>query len=180
MRKLIAVLGAALLTSVWSQAAVLRVGYEQGPDSQWTATFELDNTGPLQELTGFTVYFSEALFLDLSLAASPATWDSIVVQPDLALMSPGFLDSLASAPEQALQIGQRLGGFTVGFRFLGADAPPMIPFEIVDSQFNVLLAGMTVPIPEPRAAALAGLGLVVVLAAALRRRGVGGAPGPQP
>jgi len=151
-----------------SHAAVMVVSFSQLAGDQWQTDLVLVNDGTPEQITGFTVYFDESLFTDLSVASSPANWDSLVIQPDLALASPGFFDSLVIAPGSPLLLGQQQAGFSVLVRYVGAGSPPMVPFEIVDAQFNVLFSGLTTPIPEPASALLLLGGLTGVVVA--RRR----------
>jgi len=143
---LMALLG--LLGPTAARAAVITASFEQLIGSTWTVEFEVTNDGEPLELTGFTVYFPQALFSNLSVAATPVAWDTIVIQPDLALASPGFFDSLLLDSMAPLLLGQTQAGFRAEFIFLGVGVPPMLPFEIVDQQFNVLFAGVTTLIPE--------------------------------
>ena len=145
-----------------SHAAVMVVSFSQLAGDQWQTDLVLVNDGTPEQITGFTVYFDESLFTDLSVASSPANWDSLVIQPDLALASPGFFDSLVIAPGSPLLLGQQQAGFSVLVRYAGAGSPPMLPFEIVDTQFNVLFSGMTTPIPEPATLILFFAGLLIL------------------
>jgi len=151
-----------------SHAAVMVVSFSQLAGDQWQTDLVLVNDGTPEQITGFTVYFDESLFTDLSVASSPANWDSLVIQPDLALASPGFFDSLVIAPGIPLLLGQQQAGFSVLIRYAGAGSPPMLPFEIVDANFNVLFSGLTTPIPELPTVMLLTMGLGLI--AACRRR----------
>jgi hypothetical protein len=151
----------ALACTVRVQAAVMTAQYSQ-PGGQWQVAFNILNDGTPAQVAHFSVFFDQASFSALSLGASPATWDSIVVQPDLALQAPGFLDSLALSPQSNLGIGQARGGFSVGFNFSGAGTPGSLRFQVLDESFQVLFEGQTVTVPEPPAWLLALLGLDVV------------------
>jgi len=152
-----------------ARAAVLWVDYRQVAPVQWDVEFRLANNGSLPAVTGFTVYFPHTEFQAMSLSASPAAWDSLVIQPDMVLQSPGFLDSVLLNPAQPLLPGQSQGGFVARLEYLGAAPPPMLTFEIVDLEFNVLFSGTTSLVPEPTTATILALGLVA-LGVRLRRR----------
>jgi len=151
-----------------SHAAVLVASFSQLTGNQWQTDLVLVNDGTPEQITGFTVYFDQSLFSDLSVANSPVNWDSLVVQPDLALASPGFFDSLVIDPVSALSLGQQQAGFSMLVRYDGPGSPSMLPFEIVDSQFNVLFSGMTSPIPELPGWALLLIGLPLLSRWAMR------------
>lgn len=111
------------------------------------------------------------------LLGSPVAWDSLVIQPDAALASAGFLDAqlLSGA---GLTSGQSAQGFSLQFSYLGQGRPPELPFEIVDANYQVLYSGITspvTPVPEPTGAALLLLGLGSWVAL---RRTQGAAPSP--
>lgn len=122
--------------------------------------------------TGFTIYASEAVFMNLTIPTPPtADWDAQVVEPDTTLASPGWYDALA------LQAAPSLSGpFLMRFVWLGGPKTPgSQPFDIyeLDSLGNLTVVddGRTVPrsLPEPATALLvvAGLG---ALRATRRRR----------
>ena len=145
-----------------SHAAVMVVSFSQLAGDQWQTDLVLVNDGTPEQITGFTVYFDESLFTDLSVASSPANWDSLVIQPDLALASPGFFDSLVIAPGSPLLLGQQQAGFSMLVRYAGSGIPPMLPFEIIDEDFNILFSGVTSPIPEPSISFFLAFGLLGV------------------
>lgn len=141
-----------LLVCVGAQAATLTSTYTPLGGSSWSVAFDLENDGSPPTVGGFTVYFDEALFGPLSLLNSPSSWDSLLVQADPAIPDAGFLDAQVINAADALSVGQSIGGWTVQFRFLGAGLPGALPFDIVDSNFNVLHSGSTVavlPVSEP-------------------------------
>lgn len=153
-------------------AAEMTAAFTHETGATWQVDLNVINDGVPATFSGFTVYFSEALYADLALIASPAAWDSIVVQPDLGLASAGFLDSALFDRNQPLTAGQSQGGFTVQFTLLGNGAPAPLLFDIVDENYNVLSSGQTAAVPEPAMLVqlLAGIGVLGCVVA--RRRGV--------
>ena len=90
-------------------------------------------------INDFTIYFPEASFASLVLNSSAANWDSLIVQPDTALHSAGFLDSLALG--SGIATGASLGGFEVKFNYLGQGLPPALHFDIGDANFQPVFSG---------------------------------------
>jgi hypothetical protein len=163
----------ALLLCVGAQAAALTSTYTSLGGNSWLVAFDLDNDGSPTIISGFTVFFDEALFGPLTLLNSPGTWDSLLVQPDPAIPDAGFLDALAIDAADELGIGQSVGGWTVQVQYLGAGLPGALPFDIVDRSFDVLESGVTavvLPVSEP--------GVTALLAAALLACGIGRRRGP--
>lgn len=159
----ILVLATALLALSTGNAAQINASYSQVAGASWAVDFAVTNDGTSTEITGFTVYFSEMLFADLVVDASPAQWDSIAIQPDLNLQSPGFLDSVLLGGSAPLTRGQTQGGFRVAFTFLGVGSAPMLAYDIVDQNFHVLFSGTTTaPIPEPSTVLMLVFGLAIV------------------
>lgn len=183
MKRIFALILAAMLSGGSAQAAVIEAGLTPLGGSDWRVDFRVTNDGSPAAITGFTVYFSEALFADLALVSSPAEWDSIVIAPDLLLQAPGFFDALLLDPSTPLLAGQSVDGFSVQFSFLGTGTPPMLPFQIVDASFETLFEDTTVPFANqvPAASPLMlvalGLGLMGVL---VRRRASKGPLPPRP
>jgi hypothetical protein len=180
MRRFLFLIVAAMLCGTSAKAAVIEASFSKLLGSSWQGEFRLTNDGSPAEITGFTVYFAETLFANLVLVASPSEWDSLVIEPDTALPAAGFLDALLLDPSQPLLTGQSTQEFSLAFEFLGTGAPPMLPFQIVDEDFQTLFEGRTVPfvsqVPEPGSLALAAVGLGLIGAAVRRRaRGVGSA-----
>lgn len=144
-----------------AQSAQLNSSFHQGVGNSWILDLTLVADGSPTEVRGFSAYFADGPFADLLLLGSAASWDSLVIQPDAALASAGFLDAqLLSGP--GLMPGQSLGGFSVQFSYLGSGRPPELPFEIVDAGYQVLYSGITTPVtpvPEPASPVLLLLGL---------------------
>ena len=86
--------GACLLAlSLQASAAQMTASFVQEAGSTWHVDLAVLNDGVPTAFSGYTVYFSELLYGGLSLRTSPSDWNSLLVQPDLALASAGFLDS---------------------------------------------------------------------------------------
>jgi hypothetical protein len=156
-------LGAATLAApLCSAAASIAATFHQMTGSQWIGDFVVTGDGSPSVINDFTIYFPDASFAALSLGASPAGWDSLVVQPDTALHSPGFLDSLALG--SGIGTAASLGGFEVKFNFLGTGSPPPLRFDINDANFHAVYSGLTTAtvvtaVPEPETAWLFLVGL---------------------
>lgn len=166
MRRSFWILGLLAMFLGPASAAVVGANFTQQSGSAWTVDLSITNDGTPAEITGFTVYFSESLFADLVVDASPAAWDSIAIQPDLVLGA-GYFDTFLLDPSAPLALGQTQAGFRVAFTFLGADAPPMLDYDIVDQSFQILESGVTIPpinnVPEPTSLALVSLALLGTL-----------------
>jgi len=106
---------AALLAGSSAYATTVYGDFANIGANKWTGSFVVVNDGSLAELSNFTVYFDQAYANNLVLLQSPATWDTIVIEPDLPLSSNGFLDGLAIALADVLKPGERIGEFSVGF-----------------------------------------------------------------
>jgi len=170
MVRTVVILLLALLSLSSANSANISASFQHLSGTHWAVDLETSNDGDPPVITGFTIYFPAALFSSLSVANSPAQWDSIVIQPDLGLASPGFFDSFITNPGSALLPGQTATGFRVEVQFLGIGSPPMLQFEIVDQNFNVQFTGLTsAPIPEPTTLALLLAGIVCVLVRTRKR-----------
>lgn len=158
-------LALALTLHAATSAAEVKAEYRPLGANDWTVNFTVQNDGTLSSIGGFTIFFPEAEFSALSLIGAPATWDSLVVQPDLGIPAAGFLDSFAIDVSDRLASGDSVGGFEIGFMFLGAGAPGRLAFDIVDSNFQVVFSGFTAVsvVPEPPMAVFLVLGLGLVL-----------------
>jgi hypothetical protein len=162
-RLLALLLGAATIGAPLSSAAAsISATFHQIAGSQWMADFVVTGDGSPSVISDFTIYFPDASFAMLSLGASPAGWDSLIVQPDTALHSPGFLDSLALGT--GIGTGASVSGFDVKFSFLGAGTPPPLRFDINDANFHAVYSGLTIvtavaAVPEPETVVLLLVGL---------------------
>lgn len=158
-----------------AEAAVVTGTYTPVTGNRWLLSLTLRNDGSPATIAGFSVYFDQALYGTLSVEASPLHWDTLVLQPDLGLASAGLFDSLAD-PAPALGLGQTLGGFGVGFAYLGAGRPASLPYEIyrLDGNLPIVLASGQVAVvpaalPEPGSLLLT-LAALGALPAVRRRR----------
>jgi len=172
-RLLALLLGAATLAApVCSGAASISASFHQLTGSQWSADFVVTGDGAPPVIGDFTLYFPETSFAALSLGASPAGWDSIIVQPDVALHSPGFFDSLALGP--GIGNGASVGGFQVKFNFLGTGSPLPLRFDINDANFHAVYSGLTTTavaaVPEPETALLVLVGLGALAGRRMRQQ----------
>lgn len=130
--------------------------------NQWRVDYTVENDSLSVDLEWFTVYFDSALASNLSVAASPPGWDSLVAQPEPDNGLDGFFDSLALV---GLAPGASLGGFAVLFDWLGAAAPGAQSVEVLDPDtFEVLETGRTTNpntvVPEPASLFLLLAGLI--------------------
>jgi len=169
-RLFVSLLGAATFVApLCAAAASISASYHQLAGNHWFADFVVTGDGSPSVINNFTVYFPDTSFAALALNSSPATWDSLVVQPDTALQSPGFMDSLALG--SGIATGTSLGGFEVAFNYLGQGTPPALHFDINDANFQPVFSGITVAaIPEPEMAWLTLLGLGVIAGTRIRKQ----------
>lgn len=173
MMRWVSVLCLACLGLTTANAAVVTSSFSRVSGSTWSVELEVSNDGTPAEIGAFTVFFSEDLYADLVLASSPSDWDSIVIEPDLAIPAAGFLDTFVLDPTLALSAGQSQGGFRVEFTLLSGDAPRALPFDIVDENFEIIESGVTAApgntVPEPASLGLVSLGLLGALVGRRRR-----------
>ena len=158
-----------------AKAAGIDAVYQWLSGTDWRVSFTLHADGTPPSVSEFSVYFPETSFGTLTLQAAPATWDSLVVQPDTALASAGYLDGLLPAPAPGLGAGQSQGGWVVKFSYLGAGQPGALNFDILDTNFAVIGSGQTAVVPEPAPSALWLTGAVALGGWCWRRRAGGAA-----
>lgn len=156
---------AALIGGAASAATITYTATSLG-GSNWRYDYAVANDTLGAALAEFTVWFALGQYSNLAVAASPADWDSLVVQPDPGLPDAGFFDALAL--DAGIAPGASRAGFAVSFTYLGAGTPGAQSFDVVNpSTFAKLETGTTSPVPLPGAGWLAA---VAALAAASRAR----------
>lgn len=149
-----------------AQAVAVQHELTQGPVKHWTVKFDVSNDGSVSEVSNFTVYFDWHHASNLQLLAAPASWDTIVIAPDVVLTSDGFMDALALTPADVLMPGDTVRRFEVGFDWDATSGQPQaFDFAVYDAKFNVVWSGVSTPagtqaVPTPPSWSLAGLGLV--------------------
>lgn len=153
----------ATLTLISSEGSATTIAFEVAdlPDAEagvdlWQYTYTVSGF-TLGAAGGFTILFELSEF-DMLEDPPPfvhSDWDVIVLQPDLGLNDPGWYDALALVDSPTLT-----DQFVVSFAFLGTGSPGSQPFEIFDSNFDIVETGFTVP--EPTTATLLALGLIAM------------------
>lgn len=147
--------------------------------NSWQYRYSVTNDSLIDPINELTIYFDRNSFSNLSVVGSPIGWDSIVIQPDLAIPADGFFDGLTLV--QGVAPGAKVGGFLVGFQYLKAGTPGSQSFEIIDpSNFDVIASGLTTAesvlppppstVPEPSSIALMALGLAAWIVRRSRAR----------
>ena len=162
-----------LIAAPSAQAATIQAALTHQAGHTWQADFTVFATAA-QVIESFTIYLDNGLAWDLIMLTSPADWDSLVLQPDPALLADGMFDALLLGP-QGVSEHAPVAGFSMRFDWLDAAAPAPFRFTINDPlTFTVLESGFTTQaaqnIPEPATWLAAALGLVFVAAQRQRRR----------
>jgi hypothetical protein len=171
VKRLMSLLGVVTLAAPLSAiGAGISATYRPVTPNQWLVDFVVTGDGTPSVINDFTIYFPDATFASLSLAQSPAGWDSLLVQPDPTLHSAGFLDSLALGT--GIGNGGSVGGFEVKFNFLGQGVPPALHFDINDANFHAVFSGVTsvTAVPEPEIAWLMLLGFAAIAGSRIRAK----------
>lgn len=165
--------GCLLIAGSATCAAEVQAQFNPLGGNAWAAAFIVSATG-VQVIESFTIYLDASLIGNVALQASPAQWDTLVVQADPALASDAFVDALLTGPD-AIHSAAPLAGFEITFNWLGAAAPGALRFTVNDAvSFAVLETGSTVPfgaaaVPEPWSLALVGVALGLAAGGTLRR-----------
>jgi hypothetical protein len=164
----VVVMVAGSLLGLEVNAATVTYSVANLSGSTWQYDYRIANDtlgGPLEELT---LFFEPTRYADLAITASPASWDSLVAQPDPGLPADGFADALALGA--GLSSGATLTGLRVSFRFLGTGTPGPQAFSVVNpTTFATLEAGMTTAVPLPAGVWLLATGLSGLVVRARRR-----------
>jgi hypothetical protein len=171
LKRLVA--AAILVLPLFTQAAVVTSVFTPLGGSKWSVDLDISNDDSAIPVSEFSVFFPQASFANVLLTASPSHWDTIVVQRDLGLPAPGFVDGLALDLAHSLEQGESIGGFRLIFDRLDLNASFELPFEVYDAEFNLLEAGTTIAtvtdpgggtVSEPSVLWLSLFGLALIIA----------------
>ena len=139
---------------------------------QYQYNFTVDNTTGAFDIESFSIFFEYSFYENLSITASAADWDPLVIQPDTGIPDDGLADWLALG--LPIGMGEILSGFSVAFDWIGTDGLPPIDqlFSINDPfTFDPLFFGLTMfvenddgpSVPEPGTLGLFSLALMLAL-----------------
>ncbi len=146
---------AAAMALQSAEAVIVQHSLAFAGGNSWLARFSITNDGGMPELAALSIYVSWAEVHQLSVLTSPAGWDSLVLQPDAALLSDGMFDTLALGSGNGVLPGQTVSGFRIQFDWSGSLSPQDLRFTVNDPvTFSVLDSGVTVGasptmVPEP-------------------------------
>lgn len=140
-----------------ARAALITTEFSELVGNQGTVDINLTLASG-ENLSGFSLYFSENIFSDLAIITSPTNWDSIVLQPDF-LLGAGLFDSYNPA-------GLAAGFARLSFTYL-ADVPfQALAYDLYDADFQVIASGtttnVTAAVPESSSAILLMFGLIAL------------------
>lgn len=145
-----------------AQAALITTNFSALTGNQGTVDVQLTLTAG-ETIEGFSLYFTEDQFSDISIVFSPTNWDSLVFQPD-TLLGPGLFDSFNLA-------GLISGTARIAFTFIGNRTLPTLNYDLYNADFQIINSGTATPIsasvPESSSLLLILCGLFVI---ALQRR----------
>ena len=131
--------------------------------NRWQYTYTVNNTGLMDPIEEFTIYFDYGLYDNLVIETTEplsANWDEIILQPEPVLADGGIYDTLAL--NTGIYHGQSISGFSISFDWLGTDEPCSQFYEIIDPvSFNTIDSGFTVP--EPATMCLLATGFLILL-----------------
>ena len=153
----------SLLFAAASQAQSVQYVESSLDGTTWEYDYTISNTSPTLVFDEVTIYFDVGTSSSLSLAASPANWSPLVIQPDSGIPADGYLDVVS--PTGPIANGASVSGFSVDFSYLRAGAPSPQSFELYNSSdFSLVYSGTTTSesvsaIPEPTTRAMLCLGL---------------------
>src|SRR5262245_16793248 len=176
-RTLAASLALLALTSTAAHATIINYETTNLGGATWRYDYTVTNDSLSSGISELTIFFALGSYSSLSVAASPADWDSLVAQPAPLIPDDGFFDSLSLGGPLAL--GSSVGGFAVEFEWLGAGTPGAQSFAIVDPDtFASLETGFTslrrteppTSVPEPTSLWLLGAGVATLLSSRRRAR----------
>lgn len=168
----------AALSSGPAQAAAVSFALTSLGGQDWQYSYTVTNDGTPASIDEVSIYFDASLYSNLQITSSPLQWDSLALQPDMALPSAGLVDLLALAA--GLAPGDTVTGLSVSFTFLGSGTPGAQDYDIVDPiTFAVIESGATAAVvdppppdgtvPEPGAASLSLLALMGLVAMGRKR-----------
>ena len=166
--------GALLLVTSHVHATAIEYTLDDLGSGSWQYNYIIINDSLTGTINEFTIYFELNKYENLSVVASPAVWDDLLVQPGSFIgLNDGYYDSYSALGVGA---GESAGVFSVRFDWLVAGAlPGDQDFEIVDPvTFAVLEDGRTsqtvVPLPGAMMLFIYGLGLLSATGLVRRRR----------
>ncbi len=145
-----------------AQAALITTEFSELTSNQGTVDIQLTLAAG-ETVEGFSLFFSETLFSDLTILSSPSNWDSLIFQPD-SLLGPGLFDNFNAA-------GLLSGSARIAFTFIGSGALPALNFDLYNVDFQIITSGTATPITTtvPESSSLL-LMLAGLFALALHRR----------
>lgn len=156
-----------------THAAVVQAQFSPLGGDSWAAAFTVSATGA-QVIESFTIFLDAAWARNVVVQASPAQWDTLAVQADLALASDAFVDALLVGPN-GITAAAPLAGFEITFDWLDVAAPASLRFTVNDPlTFAALETGNTVvpsngAVPEPATVALIAIALWASASTARKR-----------
>ncbi|MEM7468642.1 MAG: PEP-CTERM sorting domain-containing protein [Pseudomonadota bacterium] len=149
-----------------THATMISHAFTNVAGNTWQAEYEVNNNSLPDAIYEFTIWYEFNIYENISVVATPADWDPLVVQPDPGLPDDGFFDALALGA--VLTPGASLGGFIVQFDLIVGQMPSSHFYEAYWDTFSNPDTGFTVAavtpppnptgIPEPSSSLLFMLG----------------------